>query len=201
MQRTNREWRHHSSPHFHFGSMIIIWKCWSRKKRLDDIFGHLRYGTQKVCVSGRLNLNLNRGIWVISSTRDPFSESDSPLPTSPIFWTRSLAQFFGTLFRPFSPRPISWRWSPNSGLVLPKWWLWWPNFFDLFSGPYFGPHSWPHLLDPFPGGGIVGWCSPNGGSGGPQSPNWRPPLLSSHPQLPALARLSPFNKKSPKSAP
>ena len=90
-----------------------------------------------------------------------------PLPTSPIFWTRSLAQFFGTLFQPFSPRPISWMWSPNSGLVLLKWWLWWPNFFDLFSGPYFGPHSWPHLLDPFPGGGIVGWYSPNGGSGDP----------------------------------
>ena len=157
MQRTNREWRHHSSPHFHFGSMIIIWKCWSRKKRLDDIFGHLRYGTQKVCVSGRLNLNLNRGIWVISSTRDPFSESDSP--------RESLPQ---------SPSPLA---------------------------QFFGPHSWPCLLDPFPGGGIVGWWSPNGGSGGPQSPNWRPPLLSSHPQLPALARLSPFNKKSPKSAP
>ena len=51
---------------------------------------------------------------------------------------------------PFSS-PISWRWILNSGLVLPKWWLWWP-----------------------------------------QSPNWRPPLLSSHPQLPACARLSTF---------
>ena len=133
---------------------------------------------------------------MISSTRDPFSESDSPLPTSPIFWTRSLAQFFGTLFRPFSPRPISWRWSPNSGLVLPKWWLWWPNFFDLFPGPYFGPHSWPHLLDPFPGGGIVGWCSPNGGSGAPKVPTGG---LRYSPVIPNCPLLQDYHRKTKKA--
>ena len=87
------------------------------------------------------------------------------------------------------PSPTS-SWPEQRPRRAPKWWLLFLLLafvltilvLGLNTSPPTQPLGWDQDQDSLPKWWLC--C--------PQSPNWRPPLLSSHPQLPGLGRLSHF---------